>query len=174
MVKVGSDGRITRLKDVARVELGAADYSTTLSYNGHPAVGLAVFQLPGTNAINTANAIYAKLRELKRRFPPGLDYAIAHDTTPFVRESIRDVIRTLLIAVGLVALVVLVFLQNWRAALVPILAIPVSLIGTFAVMWLMHSPSICCRCSAWCWRSASWWMTRSWWSKTSSAGWNGD
>ena len=138
VVKVGSGGRITRLKDVARVELGAADYSTTLSYNGHPAVGLAVFQLPGTNAINTANAIYAKLRELKRGFPPGLDYAIAHDTTPFVRESIRDLIRTLLIAVGLVALVVLVFLQNWRAALVPILAIPVSLIGTFAVMWLMH------------------------------------
>ena len=138
VVKVGSGGRITRLKDVARVELGAADYTTTLSYNGHPAVGLAVFQLPGTNAINTANAIYAKLRELKRRFPPGLDYAIAHDTTPFVRESIRDLIRTLLIAVGLVALVVLVFLQNWRAALVPILAIPVSLIGTFAVMWLMH------------------------------------
>ena len=98
---------------------------------------MAVFQLPGTNAINTANVIYAKMAELKKRFPPGIDYAIAHDTTPFVRESIKDLIRTLLIAVSLVALVVLVFLQSWRASLVPILAIPVSLIGTFAVMWLV-------------------------------------
>ena len=81
--------------------------------------------------------IYAKMKELKKRFPPGVDYAIAYDTTPFVRESIKDVIKTLLIAVGLVALVVLVFLQSWRASLVPILAIPVSLIGTFAVMWLV-------------------------------------
>ena len=125
------------MKDVGRVELGAADYSTTVNYDGHPAVGLAIFQLPGTNAINTANVVYAKMKELKKRFPPGMDYAIAHDTTPFVRESIKDLIKTLLIAVGLVALVVLVFLQSWRASLVPILAIPVSLIGTFAVMWLV-------------------------------------
>src|SRR5216684_372738 len=97
----------------------------------------AVFQLPGTNAINTANVIYAKMEQLKQRFPPGMDYAIAHDTTPFVRESIKDLIKTLLIAVSLVALVVLVFLQSWRASLVPILAIPVSLVGTFAVMWLV-------------------------------------
>ena len=137
VVKVGSDGRITRLKDIARVELGAADYSTTVNYDGHPTVGLAVFQLPGTNAIDTANVVYAKMKELKKRFPPGLDYAIAHDTTPFVRESIKDLISTLIIAVSLVALVVLVFLQSWRASLVPILAIPVSLIGTFAVMWLV-------------------------------------
>jgi hydrophobe/amphiphile efflux-1 (HAE1) family protein len=137
VVKVGSDGRITRLKEIGRVELGAADYSTTVDYNGKPAVGLAVFQLPGTNAINTANVIYDKMAELKKRFPPGIDYAVAHDTTPFVRESIKDLIRTLLIAVSLVALVVLVFLQSWRASLVPILAIPVSLIGTFAVMWVV-------------------------------------
>ncbi len=137
VVKVGSDGRITRLKDVSRVELGAADYSTTNYYDGHPAVALAVFQLPGTNAISTANVIYAKMEQLKKRFPPGLDYAIAHDTTPFVRESIKDLVKTLLIAVGLVALVVLVFLQSWRASLIPILAIPVSLVGTFAVMWLV-------------------------------------
>jgi multidrug efflux pump len=137
IVKVGNDARVTRLKDVGRVELGAADYSTTNVYNGHPAVGLAVFQLPGTNAINTANVIYARMKELKKRFPPGMDYAIAHDTTTFVRDSLHDVIRTLLIAISLVALVVLIFLQNWRAALVPILAIPVSLVGTFAVMWLV-------------------------------------
>jgi hydrophobe/amphiphile efflux-1 (HAE1) family protein len=137
VVKVGSDGRITRLNEIGRVELGAADYGTTVDYDGHPTVALAVFQLPGTNAIDTANVIYAKMKELKKRFPPGMDYAIAHDTTPFVRESIKDLIKTLLIAVSLVALVVLVFLQSWRASLVPILAIPVSLIGTFAVMWLV-------------------------------------
>ena len=137
VVKVGNDGRITRLKDIGRVELGAADYSTSNNYNGHPAVGLAVFQLPGTNAISTANIIYAKMKELKKSFPPGIDYAIAHDTTTFVRDSLHDVIGTLMIAVGLVALVVLVFLQSWRASLVPILAIPVSLVGTFAVMWIV-------------------------------------
>ena len=137
VVKVGSDGRITRLKEVGRVELGGADYSTTVDYDGHPTVALAVFQLPGTNQIDTANVIYARMKELKKRFPPGMDYAIGHDTTPFVRESIKDLIRTLLIAISLVALVVLVFLQSWRASLVPILAIPVSLIGTFAMMWLV-------------------------------------
>jgi multidrug efflux pump len=136
IVKVGNDGRITRLRDIARIALGGADYSTAVDYDGHPTVGLAVFQLPGTNAIATANVVYAKMKELKKTFPPGIDYAIAHDTTPFVRESIKDLIRTLLIAVGLVALVVLVFLQSWRASLVPILAIPVSLVGTFAAMWV--------------------------------------
>src|SRR4029077_12260324 len=119
VVKVGIDGRITRLKDIGRVELGGADYNTTVDYDGHPSVGLAVFQLPGTNAIDTADVVYAKMKQLKKRFPPGVDYAIAHDTTPFVRESIEDLIRTLLIAVSLVALVVLVFLQSWRASLVP-------------------------------------------------------
>jgi hydrophobe/amphiphile efflux-1 (HAE1) family protein len=136
IVKVGSDGRVTRLNDVGRVELGAADYSTANTYNGHPCVGLVVYQLPDTNAIDTANVIYAKMKEAKKRFPPGLDYAIAHDTTPFVRESIADLSHTLLIAIGLVELVVLVFLQSWRASLVPILAIPVSLIGSFAAMWV--------------------------------------
>ena len=137
IIKVGSDGRTTRLGDVGRVELGAADYSTANVYNGHPAIGLAVFQLPGTNAIQTANAVYEEMKELKKHFPPGVDYAVAHDTTLFVRESMRDVVKTLFIAVGLVALVVLIFLESWRAALVPILAIPVSLVGTFAIMWLV-------------------------------------
>jgi len=136
IVKVGADGRVTRLKDIATIQLGAADYTTAVDYDGHPTVGLAVFQLPGTNALQTADVVYAKMKELKQRFPPGIDYAIAHDTTPFVRASIRELVRTLLIAVGLVALVVLIFLQSWRASLVPLLAIPVSLIGTFAAMWL--------------------------------------
>src|SRR5258708_14301055 len=137
VVKVGADGRITQLKDIGRVELGGAGYGNTVNYDGPAAVGLAVFQLPGTNAIDTDNVIYAKMKELKKSFPPGVDYAIAHDTTPFVRESITDLIHTLLIAISLVALVVLIFLQSWRASLVPILAIPVSLVGTFAVMWMV-------------------------------------
>jgi hydrophobe/amphiphile efflux-1 (HAE1) family protein len=134
IVKTGEDGRITRVKDIARVELGAANYSSFNYYDGTPAVGIAVFQLPGTNAIQTANAVYAKMKELEQRFPEGLAYAIPYDTTLFVRESIRDVIKTLFEAIGLVVIVVLVFLQSWRAALVPLLAIPVSLVGTFAVM----------------------------------------
>jgi hydrophobe/amphiphile efflux-1 (HAE1) family protein len=137
VVKVGNDGRNTRLRDVGRVELGAADYNTGNNYDGHPTVALAVYQLPGTNAIETANIVYARMRELKKRFPPGMDYAIAHDTTPFVRDSLKDVMKTLFIAVALVALVVFLFLQSWRASLVPILAIPVALVGTFAVMWLI-------------------------------------
>ncbi|HEX8522148.1 MAG TPA: multidrug efflux RND transporter permease subunit [Tepidisphaeraceae bacterium] len=136
VVKVGENGQITRVRDVARVELGSADYTTGNSYNGRPAVGIAIFQLPGSNAIETANAIYARMRELQADFPPGLSYAIPYDTTTFVRESIRDVIRTLLEAVALVVLVVLIFLQSWRASIIPLLAIPVSLVGTFAVMWL--------------------------------------
>ncbi len=134
VVNVGADGRITKLRDVGRTELAAADYSTAMTFDGRPAVAIAVFQLPGTNSIQTADAIYKKMAELKKRFPEGVDYEVPYDTTRFVRESIRDVIKTLFEGVGLVALVVLVFLQNWRTSLVPLVAIPVSLIGTFAVM----------------------------------------
>ncbi len=134
VVKRGEGTRVTTIKDVARVELGAADYATATLYNNQPAVGVAVFQLPGSNAINTANAIYARMEELKETFPPGIEYSIPYDTTLFVRSSIRDVVKTLLEAVALVVIVVLVFLQSWRASLVPLLAIPVSLIGTFAFM----------------------------------------
>ncbi len=134
IIKTGADGSLTRVKDVARVELGAADYSTTTHFNGLPAVGIPIFQLPGSNSIATANAVYQKMAELKRYFPKGVDYSIPYDTTIFVRDSIRDVVKTLFEAIGLVALVVLIFLQSWRASLVPLLAIPVSLVGTFAVM----------------------------------------
>ncbi|MCA1659486.1 MAG: efflux RND transporter permease subunit, partial [Verrucomicrobiaceae bacterium] len=134
VVKRGEGTRVTRVRDVARVELGAADYATATLYNNEPAVGIAVFQLPGSNAINTANAVYARMDELKQTFPPDIEFAIPYDTTLFVRSSISDVIKTLLEAVALVVIVVLVFLQSWRASLVPLLAIPVSLIGTFAFM----------------------------------------
>ena len=134
IVKTGANGRITRVKDVARIELGAADYSVSAYLNGRPAVAIPIFQLPGSNAIETANAVYAKMEELKKTFPPGLEYSIPYDTTIFVRESLRDVVKTLFEAVLLVVLVVLMFLQSWRATLIPLLAIPVSLIGTCAVM----------------------------------------
>ena len=109
----------------AASELGAADYSTAMTFNGLPAVGIA--GLPACRArtpSQTANAIYAKMEELKKRFPQGVDYTIPYDTTLFVRDSITDVVKTLFESVGLVALVVLVFLQSWRASLVPLLAIP--------------------------------------------------
>lgn len=138
IIKTGSEGKITRVKDVARVELGAADYTTSTTYNGKPAIGVAVFQLPGSNSIATADTIYRKMEELKKNFPRGIDYAIPYDTTLFVRDSIADVVKTLFEAIALVAIVVLIFLQSWRAALVPLLAIPVSLVGTFAVMWLFN------------------------------------
>lgn len=135
IVKVGDDGRTTQLGEVARIDLGAADYARSNTLNGKPAVGMGIYQLPGTNSIQTANAIYAKMKELKERFPPGLDYTIPYDTTLFVRDSLKDVIITLLEGIALVVIVVMIFLQNWRAALVPLIAIPVSLVGTFAAMW---------------------------------------
>ena len=97
-------------------------------------MALSIYQLPGSNALDTANGVYAKMKELKSRFPEGLDYQIVYDTTPFIRESVNEVFKTLRDAVILVAIVVLVFLQNWRAALIPLVAVPVAIVGTFAVM----------------------------------------
>ena len=134
VVNVGQDGRITRLRDVGRVELAAANYSTAMTFDGKPAVAVAVFQLPGSNAIETANVIYARMKELKKSFPQGVDFTIPYDTTLFVRDSLNDVVKTLFEGIGLVALVVMIFLQSWRTTLVPLLAIPVSLIGTFAAI----------------------------------------
>ncbi|MHC5541258.1 efflux RND transporter permease subunit, partial [Singulisphaera rosea] len=125
---------IIRLRDVARVELGSQQYDQSCTLDGKPSVALSVFQLPGSNALETARGVYAKMDELKQRFPDGLDYQIVYDTTPFVRESINEVFNTLRDAIILVAVVVLVFLQNWRAALIPLVAVPVAIVGTFAVM----------------------------------------
>ncbi len=105
-----------------------------MTFDGHPSVGVAVFQLPGTNALDIAERVRQKMAELGKRFPKGIDYRIAYDTTPFIRESVTDVFKTLFEAAGLVALVVLVFLQNWRSVLIPMVAMPVAIIGTFAVM----------------------------------------
>jgi multidrug efflux pump len=137
IVKKGADGRITRLRDVGRVELGAKSEDRNNYIDGMPSMGIGVFQLPGSNALATAERVKAKMRELKKRFPQGLDYHIYYDTTPYISESIREVFQTLFEAVLLVAIVVLVFLQNWRSALIPLIAVPVAIIGTFAAMALM-------------------------------------
>ena len=134
IVKTGADGQITRLKDVARIELGAKDYASQLRLDGKETVGLAIFQMPGSNAIETKQAVVETMETLKKRFPEGLDYVIVYDTVVFVQQSIEKVVGTLFEAILLVVLVVLVFLQNWRATIIPMLAVPVSLIGTFGVM----------------------------------------
>ncbi len=134
VVRATSDGRLIRVQDVARVELGARDYVTNSYLNGKPAVALAIFQRPGTNALQGSTEILARMNELKRDFPKGLDYQVVYNPTEFIAESVSEVYKTLYEALALVALVVIVFLQSWRAALIPILAIPVSLIGTFAVL----------------------------------------
>src|SRR5579883_2175608 len=134
ILKTDDYGRLVRLRDVANIELGAQAYDQTCTLDGKPSVALSIYQLPGSNALDTANGVYAKMKELQARFPEGLDYKIVYDTTPFIRESVYEVFYTLRDAIILVAIVVLVFLQNWRAALIPLVAVPVAIVGTFAVM----------------------------------------
>jgi hydrophobe/amphiphile efflux-1 (HAE1) family protein len=131
---LGETVSVVRLRHVARIELGAQQYDQACTLDGQQSVALSIFQLPGSNALQTASGVYAKMEELKKRFPAGLDYRIVYDTTPFIRESVNEVFRTLRDAIILVALVVLIFLQNWRAALIPLIAVPVAIVGTFAAM----------------------------------------
>jgi HAE1 family hydrophobic/amphiphilic exporter-1 len=133
IVRAKSDGGILRLRDVARVELGASNYSVIGRYNGKPAALLAIYQAPGSNAVTTAAAIRKVMEEAKTRFPEGLDYVVALDTTLAVTSGIKDIENTILEALVLVTLVVFIFLQGWRATLIPLLAVPVSLIGTFII-----------------------------------------
>src|SRR5262245_34570355 len=133
----GRDGEVTYLRDVARVELGARNQDTVGRLDGKPSPALIVFLLPGANALDTADGIKAKMRELEARFPKGLRYAVNYDTTPFIRESVSEVFHTLRDAVILVAIVILLFLQDWKALLLPVIDVAVSLVGTFAVMSLM-------------------------------------
>ena len=133
VVRARSDGSIVRVKDVARIELGAQSYSIKDRLNGAPAAGMAIYQLPGSNAIATARAARKVMEEARRRFPADLDYAVVLDTTKPITEGIKEIVKTLLQALVLVIFVVFLFLQNWRATLIPSLAVPVSLIGTFAV-----------------------------------------
>jgi multidrug efflux pump subunit AcrB len=134
ILKTDAQGRLVRLSDVANIELGAQAYDQTCTLNGRPSVALSVYQLPGSNALETARRVRAKMEELKGRFPEGVDYAIVYDTTPFIDQSIHEVFKTLRDAVILVAAVVLLFLRNWRSAIIPLVAVPVAVVGTFAVM----------------------------------------
>ncbi|MFZ3204342.1 MAG: efflux RND transporter permease subunit [Pseudomonas sp.] len=134
IIRAGENGEITRLKDIARIELGSSQYALRSLLNNKPAVAIPVFQRPGSNAIEISDAVRTRMAELKQSFPQGVDYEIVYDPTIFVRGSIEAVVHTLLEAIILVVLVVILFLQTWRASIIPLAAVPVSLIGTFAVM----------------------------------------
>jgi multidrug efflux pump len=136
IIKTGGAGQVTRLKDVARVELGADTYALRALLDNKAAAAIPIFQRPGSNAIAVSEHVRAKMQELKRGFPAGVDYEIVYDPTVFVRGSIHAVVHTLIEAILLVVLVVIIFLQTWRASIIPLIAVPVSLIGTFAVMHL--------------------------------------
>lgn len=137
LIRTNSDGSSLRLKDLARVELGAEDYSVNAFYNGRPAVAFGLFLQPGANALNVAEGVAKKLEELSQTFPEGLQYAIPYDTTSFVNVSIKEVIKTFIEAIILVVIIIYFFLQNFRATIIPVLAVPVSIIGTFAGMYML-------------------------------------
>lgn len=137
VVKAGNAGQLTRLRDVARIELGASDYSLRALLDNEQAVAIPIFESPGANAIEVSNQVRAKMAELSKSFPKGVEWSVVYDPTVFVRDSIKSVISTLLEAVLLVVLVVILFLQTWRASIIPLLAVPVSIVGTFAVLLLL-------------------------------------
>ena len=137
IVKTGEEGQVTRLRDVARIDLGADAYALRSLLDGEPAVALQIIQSPGANALEVSSAVRATMEQLKQGFPQGLEYRIAYDPTIFVQASLEAVLVTLLEAVVLVVLVVVLFLQTWRASIIPLVAVPVSLVGTFAVMYLL-------------------------------------
>ncbi|MGP2890194.1 efflux RND transporter permease subunit [Serratia marcescens] len=137
IIRTGSDGRVTRLRDVARIEMGADAYALRSLLDGELAVALQIIQSPGANALDVAQAVRATVKRLEGNFPAGLSSRIAYDPTVFVRASLESVVTTLLEAILLVVIVVVVFLRSWRASLIPLLAVPVSLVGTFAIMYLM-------------------------------------
>jgi hydrophobe/amphiphile efflux-1 (HAE1) family protein len=134
VIATDADGRVTRVRDIGRVELGSQDYTTNAYLDNQVATAIAIFQRPGSNALATAAAVLATMADLAKSFPSGMSYSVAYDTTQFIQQSVDEVIKTLFEATVLVVLVILLFLQTWRAAIIPIVAIPVSLIGTFFVM----------------------------------------
>ncbi|UWN49683.1 Efflux pump membrane transporter BepE [Alcanivorax sp. ALC70] len=137
VLRAGDDGQILRLRDVARLELGAGDYTLRARLDGQDAVAMGIFQAPGANALEIRDEVIATMDELSTRFPDGVEYRAVYDTTLFVRDSIHSVIKTLLEAILLVVLVVTLFLQTWRASIIPLLAVPVSVVGTFSVLYLL-------------------------------------
>ncbi|MEW4564860.1 multidrug efflux RND transporter permease subunit [Bremerella sp. JC770] len=137
VVKTGSDGQITRIRDIGHVELGAKNLNTLCRFDQKPSAGIGIFQLPGSNALDVGERVKRKMEELKEKFPPGLKYEIGYDTTPFIEQSVEEVFKTLRDAIILVAIVVLFFLQDWKAVMLPLIDVGVSLIGTFAIMAIM-------------------------------------
>ena len=137
VLKSGDDGEIVRLADVARLELAAGDYTLRARLDGKEAAAIGIFQAPGANALEIRDATIARMDELAKRFPPGIEYKSIYDTTIFVRDSIKAVVTTLLEAVLLVVLVVILFLQTWRASIIPLIAVPVSIVGTFAALYVL-------------------------------------
>ena len=137
IVKSGADGAVTRLRDIGRLEMGAADYSLRSLLNNDAAVGMGVFQAPGSNALDISSNVRKTMDDIAKAMPEGVEYRIAYDPTQFVRASIESVIHTLLEAIALVVLMVILFLQTWRASIIPLLAVPVSVIGTFAVLHVL-------------------------------------
>ncbi len=137
VLKTTQDGTVVRLRDVARIEMGSGSYALRSQLNNKDAVGIGIFQSPGANAIDLSNAVRAKMDELSTRFPADMKWAAPYDPTVFVRDSIRAVVQTLLEAVVLVVLVVILFLQTWRASIIPLIAVPVSVVGTFSILYLL-------------------------------------
>ncbi len=137
ILKTSDDGTIVRLRDVARIEMGSGSYALRSQLNNKDAVGIGIFQAPGSNAIDLSDAVRAKMGELATRFPDGMTWKAPYDPTVFVRDSISAVVHTLLEAVLLVVLVVILFLQTWRASIIPLLAVPISIVGTFSVLYLL-------------------------------------
>ncbi|HYG05431.1 MAG TPA: efflux RND transporter permease subunit [Stenotrophomonas sp.] len=137
ILKTGADGQIVRLSDVARLELGAGDYTLRSQLDGKNAVGIGIFQAPGANALEIRDKVIAQMDELTQRFPDDVKYEAVYDTTIFVRDSISAVVHTLLEAIVLVVLVVILFLQTWRASIIPLIAVPVSVVGTFAALYVL-------------------------------------
>src|SRR5690606_38639044 len=137
VLKAGTDGQIVRLADVARIELAAGDYTLRARLDGKNAAAIGIFQAPGANALEIRDAVVEKMEEIRRTLPPGVEIQSIYDTTIFVRDSIKSVISTLLEATLLVVLVVILFLQTWRASIIPLLAVPASLVGTFAGLCLL-------------------------------------
>jgi multidrug efflux pump len=137
VIKSGADGEVVRLSDVARIELAAGDYSMRARLDGENAAAIGIFQAPGANALQIRDEVIRRMDDMSKRFPPGMEYKSIYDTTIFVRDSIKSVVTTLLEATLLVVLVVILFLQTWRASIIPLIAVPVSVIGTFAALYLL-------------------------------------
>ncbi|HKT61534.1 MAG TPA: efflux RND transporter permease subunit, partial [Gemmatimonadales bacterium] len=134
ILKTGANGEITRLRDVSRIELDAGDYALRSLLNNQDAVGIGIFQAPGSNALQLSSTVRQTMEELKKNFPQGVEYRIVYDPTVNVRDGIREVVKTLFEAILLVVIVVVLFLQTWRASIIPLVAVPISIVGTFAIL----------------------------------------